>query len=268
MIFSDRQYFTSVFDRVDKHVLFRTCLFLLFLPVLWVRSADAQETNADTVEILMWRFAQLQQADQHLIHGTRHYDLYPFAPGHAFMEPDEFMTGSIIIHQREYKPVRLKYDICNQRVLMRYPQNIGGYGEIVLINDFIEGFEIGEKFFRIYTLPKKGPQYCQEIGTDSLKCLYFWHKELVPLNNSLESYNQYTNEKKDAFLFIDGQIFPVKGKRSFRKLFPVSVHHAIKAYMRENRITLRDVSDQKMYDLILFCYSLREGQMLNTQGGL
>jgi hypothetical protein len=260
MSFLTRQFPFRTYSRINNLSSPFVCLYILCLLTLWLQPAGAQEANADTIQTLMWHFENVRQSDQHLIHGTRYYDLYPNAPGNPFMEPDEFRTGSVIINAREYKPVRLKYDICNQRVLMRYPLNIGGYGEIVLINDFIQGFEIGERIFRIHSLPKKGDQYCQVIGTGSLKCLYFWHKELIPLNNSLESYNQYTNENKDSYLFMDGRIFLYKGKKSFLALFPAASQHSIKVYMKENKIALRHIADNGMNDLIHFCNSLMESR--------
>jgi hypothetical protein len=230
-----------------------------------IQPARSQEANRDTLELLQWLFDDARQSDQHLIHGTRYYNLYPSAPGNPFMEPDEFRTGSVIINAREYEPVKLKYDICSQCVLMRYPLHIGGYGEIVLINDFIRGFEIGEKAFRIHSLPKKGNQYCQEIGTGSLKCLYFWHKELIPLNNSLESYNQYTHENKNAYLLMKNQITAFNSKKSFLRLFPESLQHVIKVYMKENKISLRHISDSRMNDLIRFCETLTESNRKEIQ---
>lgn len=265
MNFLARQHPLRHYSKVKNLSLQSVCLFLICLPALWIQTVRSQEADADTIKLLKWYFENVSQSDQHLIHGTRYYDLYPAAPGNPFLEPDEFRTGSVIINTKEYKPVRLKYDICNQRVIMRYPLNIGGYSEIVLINDFIRGFEIEGRKFLICSLPKKGARYCQEIGAGSLRCLYFWHKELVPLNNSLESYNQYTQENKDSYLFMDGQVFPYQGKRAFLTLFPVTLQHSIRAYMKENKVVLRHITDAAMNNLLLFCNGLMEGKTVVLQ---
>jgi hypothetical protein len=244
-------------DFKDKFSRVRSiCLFLAGLLVYFHSEVRAQQTNPETLRWLAEYITDAFQADQHLIHGTRYYNLYPSAPGNPFFEPDEFRTGSVTINDREYTDVRLKYDICNQRLLLRYSLNNGGLADIVLIHDAIRGFSIDGKVFRKYTIPKKGEQYCQEIGTDSLKCLYFWHKELVPLNNSLDSYNQYSNQDKYSFLLRHGDLFPFKGKKSFVACFPLTQQHAVRKYIKENRIIMRNASDADMHQLIRFCHSL------------
>jgi hypothetical protein len=247
--------------RVSYRSLFLTCMIVLSGP--WVSS---QQANPDTLQWLAEYFTDAYKADQHLIHGTRYYNLYPSAPGNPFFEPDEFRTGNIIINDREYKAVLLKYDICNQRLLLRYSISNGGYTDIVLIHDPIRGFEIDGKVFRKYAIPKKGEQFCQEIGSGSLKCLYFWNKELVPLNNSLASYNQYTGPERNSFLLRNGALFPFTGKKPFIRCFPSEQQHAVKKYMKENRIILRDASDTEMHRLILFCQSLESETAVKIQG--
>ncbi len=259
MNFFTRQHLFQITRKIINPTAYLPYAVIICLLFTGIRQAMPQEANPDTLERLQYYFEGARGSDQHLIHGIRYYNLYPAAPGHPFMEPDEFRTGSVIINAREYKAVKLKYDICDQQVLMRYPQHIGGYGEIVLIHDFIRAFEIGERVFRIHTLPKRGSQFCQEIGTGSLKCLYFRHKELIPLNNSLESYNQYTQENKESYLLSGGQVMPFKGKKSFLRLFPESLQHIIRVYMKENRISLPHLTEAGMNDLIKFCETLMEG---------
>jgi len=234
----------------------RICLFLSGLMVLVFSEVNAQEASRETLRLLQEYFSDAFQADQHLIHGTRYYNLYPTAPGNPFFEPDEFRTGSVIINEREYKDVRLKYDICNQRLVLRYTLNTGGTADIVLIHEAIRGFEIGGKVFRKYMIPKKGEQFCQEIGAGSMKCIYFWHKELIPLNNSLDSYNQYTNPVNSSFLLLNGVLLHYKGKKSFIKCFPVTAQHAVRKYIKENRIIMRHIPDADMHPLIRFCQNL------------
>ena len=234
----------------------RICLFPACMVILSSALVKAQQASAQTLKQLTEYFTDAYQADQHLIHGTRYYNLYPTAPGNPFLDPDEFRTGSVIINEREYTNVRLKYDICDQRLLLRYFLNTGGSADIVLIRDDIQGFEIDGKVFRKYTIPKKGVQFCQEIGTGSLKCIYFWHKELVPLNNSLDSYNQYSNQERNSWLLRDGDLLPFKRKKSFIRNIPVTQQHGVKKYIKENRIIIHNASDADMHQLISYLHNL------------
>ena len=231
--------------------------------LLWIPALRSQQPDRDTLVRLTENIAEAFQADPHLIHGIRYYDLYPAAPGHPFFEPDEYRFGRVIINDREYKGLKLKYDICNQRLLLHYFLSNGGSAEIILIRDPIREFELDNKIFRPYTLPRKGVQFCQEIGAGSIKCLYFWHKELVPLNNSLESYNQYTSQEKNSWLLLDSVLIPFKGKRSFIRCFPASQHPVVKKYIRENHILIRHVSDAAMHHLI----GLFEAPVTGTASG-
>jgi hypothetical protein len=252
-------------ESIDKHSLIRWMRLCVACILLFpVTGAGAQQTDPERLQWLADYFRDTYQADQHLINGTRYYNLYPSAPGNAFFEPDEFRTGSVIISDREYKAVLLKYDICNQRLLLRYSLNTGGSADIVLIDDPIQGFVIDGRVFRKHMIAKKGMQYCQEIGTDSLKCLYFWHKELVPLNNSLDSYNQYTNPEKNCWLSRSGKLLPFKGKKSFVGCFPMTQQHAIRKFIQENRILIRHVPDADMLRLIRFCQGLGTENAVKT----
>jgi len=249
--------FPSCIDCKDIVSLFRRiCLFLTGLVVGSFSTVSAQPLSPATLRGLQEYFTDAFQVDQHLIHGTRYYNMYPAAPGNPFFEPDEFRTGSVIINDKEYRNVRLKYDICNQRLLLRHSIVNSGSADIVLIDDAIREFAFDGKVFRKYTIPKKGEQYCQEIGTGSLRCLYFWHKELVPLSNSLDSYNQYTNPEKNSYLIRNGEQFPFKGEKSFIKCFPLTQQHDIRKFVKENRIILRHAADADMLKLIGFCQTL------------
>src|SRR4030042_2719534 len=84
----------------------KICLFLAGMVVLSSSGVRAQQASAQTLEQLSAYFTDAFQADQHLIHGTRYYNLYPAAPGNPFLEPDEFRTGRAIINDRESKDVR------------------------------------------------------------------------------------------------------------------------------------------------------------------
>jgi len=241
------------------------CLFLVVLLAWPFCGVRAQQVNAETLERLTQHFTDAFQADQHLIHGTRYYNLFPAAPGNPFFEPDEFRTGSVIINDKEYTNVRLKYELCNQRLLLRHSMVNNASSDIVLIDDAIREFAFDGKVFRKHILPRKGEQYCQEIGTGSLRCLYFWHKELVPLNNSLDSYNQYTNPEKDSYLIRNGDWFPFKGEKSFIRCFPLPQQHDIRKFIKESRIILRHATDADMLKLIGFCQNLEADTVIKMQ---
>jgi hypothetical protein len=261
MNIADRRFFPWIGHKDIISPVKRICLFLVCFLLCSSGEAGAQQVSPETLQRLQEYFTDAFQADQHLIHGTRYYNLYPAAPGNPFFEPDEFRTGSVIINDREYTNVLLKYDICNQRLLLHYSLMKGGAGDIVLIQDAIREFAIDGKVFRKYTIPKKGEQYCQEIGTGSLRCLYFWHKELVPLNNSLDSYNQYTNPEKNSYLIRNGELFPFDGGKSFIRCFPSAQQHEVKKYIKENRIIMRHATDADMRQLIGFCQTLEADTM-------
>jgi hypothetical protein len=232
-------------------------LYLIFLLLLYPHYNYAQSAapNDSTILKLKVFLEQLYGADYNLINGRRYVNLYPTAEGHPYFGEDKFYRGYIVINNISYTNVEIKYDICNQKIILQYPHFSGNKDIIILNGEFIEEFEINGRSFRKYTFPGTGPRFYQIISPGNLSCLYHWEKQLLK-GLSVETYFKYSPEKRLSYLVIDNKLCPFNSRKSFLKLLPQEHNTEIKIYLRSYKIWIRNASDFQIRQLMDYCNEL------------
>jgi hypothetical protein len=232
-------------------------LHIISLIFLCLQSNFAQSTRMNDSTILESKlyFEQLYGADYNLINGTRYVNLYPSAEGHPFLGEDKFYRGNIIINNISYSDVEIKYDICDQNIILQYPYFTGNKDKIILNEEFIEEFEADGRIFRKYFFPETGSHFYQVVSQGNIYCLYRWEKYLLKGSSALSFY-KYSPEKHFSYLVIDNRICSFTGRKSFLKLFPGEYHKKILLFLRSNKIWIRDASDMQIRQLMNFCNEL------------
>jgi hypothetical protein len=198
---------------------------------------------------------QLYGADYQLINGIRYIHLYPSAEGHPFLGEDRFYPGKLVINNIIYTDVEIKYDICNQKIILQYPHFSGNTDKIILNNEFIDEFEIDGRLFRKYAFTDVVPRFYQVVAPGDIDCIYYWNKELLK-GISGNSFFSYSPEIKISYLVIDHKLYPFRGKRSFVKLFPSKYHKEIISFLKSNNIWFRDANDTNIQHLLVYCNKL------------
>jgi len=193
--------------------------------------------------------------DYNLINGIKYLYLYSNIGGHPFFGENQFYTGSLVISNREFQDVSLKYDLYNQNMILQYSPFTGGSNQILLKNEFIHEFKIDGKLFRKYSFPETGTRFYQVVTSGKIYCLYYWKKELN--FSTLSSYN-FSPQKKESYIVMNSKPYRFKNKKQFRKLFPVQHQKEIKQFIRNNKIRLKNESDNNMRRLLELCNQLTE----------
>jgi hypothetical protein len=217
----------------------------------------AQLTGTTDSTVLNWKsfFNQSYGTDYNLVNGIRYINKYPSAEGHPFLGEDRFYRGKLVINNQIYPDMELKYDLCNQEIILQYPYFTGSTDKIILIKDFIDEFELDGKLFRKYTFPETAPRFYQVVTQGDIYCLYFWQKDLLK-GSTVEYFYKYSPEKKVSYLVIDHRLFPFKGRKSFVNLFPAIYHAEILLYIKSNNIRLKDPDEIKIRQLLAYCNEL------------
>lgn len=228
-------------------------LFLVFIQITVV----AQEIDYKMVSIYNNRFKKAIGLDENLINGYKYLNRYNKIKGHVFLGNNEFMSGSLVLNNKTYTNVSLKYDILNQNVILSYINSLQGINHIVLLKNHITEFELDDKHFKKLYFPKTGTQYFQVISNNNIKCLYFWKKTLN-ITQSLKNYYEYSDQSKKTYLVINNDLKQYSGNHSFIKLFPEDMYEPIDKYMSMHKIIIKDASEQSIIELIAFCESLIE----------
>jgi hypothetical protein len=193
--------------------------------------------------------------DAELLNGEKYY--YPYRPesGDPFLISSG-MPSTICISGREFNNQIVRYDIYNQDVVLEYEDLYGGNNNIVLRNDWIESFTLGNKKFKKMVGPDGDEKIYQEIYSDSISCYYHWKKDyLLKLSSGVQNY-YFTDPIRKAYLFINNVYYPFRNKRQFIKIISDDLQKEVKGYMKKNRIRIKHISDAEMRELIIYCNSI------------
>lgn len=231
-------------------------LIVFFSSVLAPHKKIIAQIHSDTSIYSWWEyFDQSFGNDYLLVNGIRYLQIPALAEGHPFMRENRFSAGRIVIGQKEFRGTELKYDICNQQIILNYKDFSGSDQVIVLVSDEINEFTLENLLFRKMELPEIGQRYVQVMEGDPVSCFFYWQKELVG-GLSGEYYHRYLPEQRSGYLMISGELHPFRGKRSFINAFPEKYRKEIKGYLRSSYFLFREASDADLKNTLQFCNGL------------
>lgn len=252
----------SIFIKLVVHrtllssILFCVLLFQVTQPLLFAQTQPGKELS-DYSELSRFVLDKYG-SDQVLANGVIYTDLYWKKEGHQFLGEDRLYTGNLVFRQKEYKGLEMKYDICNQQLIVYIMTNPLHEG-IILPQDFISSFSLDGRSF-INSDFQGEPGYYQVVyDTGKLKCLYHWSKtvmETAGSGNYKYFHYEFTASKQRSFLYINGSFEPYKKNRSFIDLFPEDIRAGIGHYMKANHMKVSKISDESMCELMTYCNSL------------
>ncbi len=243
--------------------LFRTVISLsLFFFSAWV--CYGQRNYSLSPNGLTSYFIKVYKLDQNLINGVKYYNPHSDAVGDPFFTSDKSEKGRIVVNGTTYNDVLLRYDICNQQVILEYNYTHGGINQVILNNEFISEFEIFNKLFRKFNFPLTGEKFFQVIPSDSIAFLLSWKKDMIPGGSFSQSAYEYTREKKKTYLMLHDNLWLIKGNKSLTRALS---NHApeIRKYMNQNKVKLRNSTDEVLADLVKFCSNIYFNSNSNSQ---
>ncbi|MFO7658334.1 MAG: hypothetical protein R6W78_14850 [Bacteroidales bacterium] len=189
--------------------------------------------------------------DQVFVNGISYYNKYPQI-GHPYLLDNKFEKGSVIFRGKLYSDVLLMYDICFQKLLIKYAFNDDQF-IFYLTKEFISEFNIYNKRFvkgSYYNLEKD--RFYQIIGENiPIKVLYKWEKIQEKSDYYLVPY-QFSSDRRSCFIYINNKLIRYKGNSSFIHKFPKQNQKLIKKYIRSNKIKVKYCSDNEMELLLKY----------------
>ncbi len=236
-----------------KHLLVLSVIFLSFRPSTEAQARPSQHIidYGKLYESVMDEYG----FDQVLVNGVIFEDKYREKVGHQFFPEDKLYTGTLMYRGKEYKRIEMKYDICNQQLILYIKHNYLTVG-FVPSNDFISTFSLGDKIFSKY-LFDGGPRFYQVVfDTEKLECLYYWSKQVQETDNggNLSYYrHEFTDSKKKSYLKLNGSFENYTNNRSFTDLFPHDTKAMVRQYIKTNHIKIAKSSDEKIAELLTYC---------------
>ena len=177
--------------------------------------------------------------------------------GHPYLFAPDFEPGYVIIKGRKFDNILLNYEIYNQELLLKY-KDLNNSDRIILLSKaWLDGFGLQDKRFGYLPGNDGKKRIFQLIGTDSLKVLFSWGKELS-LSQQPGNLNYYFSEPvKEMYLCGNTGLYKFRNNRNFTDYFKGDKRNKIAAFIRENRINVRKAPDQIMLRLISYCNNIQ-----------
>lgn len=201
-------------------------------------------------------FDYLNGPDYELLNG-RQYDLPNSGNSHPYFNTDRYRHGSLLLNGEVYDSVLVNYDIYDQQLILQVPGWISDQNNKVVLNRaLIDHFQIDGLTFRKMSFPESGTSFFQVISSGEISCYLLWTKKLYRSSTSRNAKQVYLKQSREVYLQKEDQLFPVKNKSSFASLFDEAYRKEINAFLRREKIRFKDVSDEKLGELIDFCIEI------------
>ena len=201
----------------------------LLTPILL---AFGQETFPERVD-------QMYGLDKDLVNGIQYYNRHLRSQGHPYFLSDRFSDGSVSIKGKLYQAVSLKYDLFQQDLELEYEAFTGGKNRLILIQNHVDSFSLGDYKFWKREIGDLDPAFYQVIALPQFRCLIYWKKNMVPLSNSTIYTQEFTKSRKTFWLESRKTVRPFHNRRSFVAFFPEDKQKEIRKIFRQQSFSFR-----------------------------
>jgi len=217
---------------------------------------EGTNSEKDILEVKS-HFNRLYGSDFNLLNGRQYYLLYS-SISHPFLYSDQYNSENLWLDGVQYDAIPINYDIYKQQLILQYRSYSGEPKQLILNEEFIDGFTLNNKEFRRLSFHETGSGFFQVVTSGELAYYFAWEKTMFysPTSNSTP-YN-YTQASRKAYLFKSGQLYPIKSTSSFIKVFEKRYRKDIGRFIRKEKINFRSSTAESINRLIAYCKELTE----------
>ncbi len=197
--------------------------------------------------------------DQALINGLQFYNRYLGCSGHPYLQDDRFRNGSVTIRGREYAGLKLKYDLVEQELVVRYQDEAGRNNLVVTVPDHVEAFQLERVVFRRMELEDGASRFYQLIRTGQFDCYVYWAKKRVRINGNTRYHEKCTEASRNFLISVDGSIFRFSNRRGFLHSFPRDARKELRKMFRFRNVRLGKGNPEEIVEWMMMASDTLEG---------
>ena len=214
--------------------------------------------QAQEVEKLYKQTEQIYSTDDLLVNGQIYIPTRPRAKGSPYFGEKEFVKGSVQIKGREFKDVLLRYNLEDQRLILRVAIESGKIITIVLNSKLIDYFIIGGQRF-IYV-----DSFLDDVEVSGFYVLVYkgsfaflikYEKSFRAVYDIQTPNGSYTDMKSDYFIFDGNKLIGVSKKKMLLNYF-LPQKKEINSFMRKQKIQYKKASMISLNHLMKYCDSI------------
>jgi len=194
-------------------------------------------------------------SDADLVNGAKYYYPYRQSEGDPFLF-SESRDAVVQINDKEFTGQKLRYDIFNQQLILDFQDLYGATNSLVLRDEWVKAFALGEKQFVRMKGPFGQEAYFQLIPGGHVNCMYKWSKDRkLNLSSGVHGY-YFTDSVKTSYVVIGERFYPYRSNRSFLKALDPGLQKTVRQFMKEAKLNVNKAPDSQMRHLVEYCNSL------------
>lgn len=214
--------------------------------------------NNTNPEKIINRLDEQYGIDQQLYRGVKYFPKVNIIAGHAYLFESDCISSKMIYRQKIYQPVLLKYDVELDQLVIKTPQKYGAEVELIVDQQNIDAFWLGDKQFVKNTKDEIPGRFLQIISADSIACMATYTKDFKLMKRGIKEGYGYTSKKAKYYIEINNTIKQLKTKRSLLKLLPRSYSSQVKRYLSKQKNRFGKMTDDQWIQLFNYINGLRE----------
>ena len=213
---------------------------LLFMPSISAFSqAEGNQNSYDQSYLKLQNiYKESMSIDKRYVNGYQYSETFPGSRGHPFFQSESWYLGDLVIDERHYEGLAMRYDLYRDQLLFNHIHPSGSY--IVVLNiKRIESFTMdGHRFSKLSAadplLPGMKEGYYELLAEGRALFYVKWIKRLEdPTPESMGEFSLF----KEWYILNKGAFRKLNGKSGLIKSLE-DHEKEIRSYIRENRIVI------------------------------
>lgn len=196
-------------------------------------------------------------SDQELVNGTLFSNQYFGIGGNPYFFDGKFRKGSVVVNNREYADVMLRYNLYSQRVEIDYWTSNGNEYQFISVPEHLSSFSLEGFKFCYMLFPNEDPMYYQVISEGDNCCYVGWKVE-TQFSNDHTGQFRFSNPDTRYVLKLDDQLIRFQNKKTFVKTFPEKHQKEASKLLKQKGFNFKHPSANKIQELMKDAFYLYE----------
>ena len=238
----------------------RSLLFLLFSFLVLSPAISQEQEDQSATELLLLYYDNIFGDDERLINGHFYYGPAKGSiQGHPYYFDESWKNGIIETADARFDGLQVKYDICLNRIILKYTSTDNAFYQIGLNSGNITRVKVANSEF----IPLPGTNdsidipFSELISNGPVQYLVTRNKSLQITNSSGSTDYEYKEYVKQ-YLFYNDMLLSFRSKKMLYKTFP-EIKNQLRRYVRRNNLYLIRNRIDDRGKLIDYCNALLSG---------